>query len=111
MSIKSTVNLTGLVPQMVLAYVIAREVFRGFGALCVITSANDSVHGPNSLHSRDGICRAIDLRTKYPALDGRELELRNAVREALGPQFDVVIEAIGTENEHMHVEYDPKEIT
>jgi hypothetical protein len=82
----------------------------------VITSANDGKHGAGTLHhSRegkftDGLCRACDYRTKYLGLDGRELELRDKVKEALGNDFDVAMEDIGGENEHLHVEYDPKEV-
>jgi hypothetical protein len=30
------------------------------------------------------------------------------VKGSLGIHFDVVLEGIGTPNEHLHVEYDPK---
>lgn len=103
--IKAGVRLGGLVPQMVLAYVIVKEVFADYGCPCVITSANDGKHSVASWHYRG---RALDFRTRFAQLDGKEAELAVAVRDALGPDFDVVMEAVGTTNEHLHVEYDPK---
>jgi hypothetical protein len=115
MSIKRGVRLKGLVPQMVLAHYVVGECFARHGLPAFITSVNDGTHSATSLHHgkagkyTDGLCRAIDYRTKYPELDGREETFRSEVKAALGDDFDVVIEDIGTENEHLHVEWDPKE--
>ena len=114
MKFKSGVRLRGLVPQMAIAGQVVEEVFREFGVPCMLTSGNDSKHGAGSLHHclegkyTDGRCRANDYRTKYPELNGREQELRDRVKAALGDDFDVVIEDIGEDDEHLHVEYDPK---
>ena len=105
MKLKPTVKLTDLAPQMALAALIVDSIYRERGVECVITSANDSKHGANSWHYKG---RALDFRTKQDALNGLENELRNVVKDRLGPDFDVVIEAVGTDNEHLHVEYDPK---
>lgn len=105
MKLKSGVRLTDLSPQMVLAASVIEAVFHSFGVECVITSANDSKHSEHSLHYKG---RALDFRTKYEALNGREEELRDAVKNSLGPDFDVVIESVGSDNEHLHCEYDPK---
>lgn len=108
MRLKRGVKLTGLTPQMAIANQIVNGVFKEFGVECVITSANDGTHGANSLHSRDGLCRAFDYRTHYVTLNGFEVKLRDEVKERLGDEFDVVMEGIGTPNEHLHVEHDPK---
>ena len=105
MKLKPGVKLTDLQPQVVLAMMVTEEVFAEFGVPLVVTSCNDGKHSDASLHYHGA---AFDARTKYPELNGRELELRAALKEALGPDFDVVMEAIGTENEHAHVEHDPK---
>lgn len=105
MKLKGGVRLTDLCPQMALGAVIVAAVFERFGAECVVTSGNDSRHSERSLHYKG---RAMDFRTKFESLNGREQALRDAVKEALGDEFDVVIEAIGTTNEHLHVEWDPK---
>lgn len=105
MKLKSGVKLIDLQPQTVLAMRVTETVFEEFQVPHVITSVNDSKHGDGSLHFKG---RAFDSRTKYEALNGREMALRDAVKEALGADFDVVMEAVGTDNEHLHVEYDPK---
>lgn len=105
-SLKQGVKLTDMTPQCVLAAMVVDQVLTSMGIpMCVLTSVNDGKHSPQSWHYHG---RAVDVRTKYPELNGREMELRDKVAAALGPNFDVVMEAIGTDNEHLHVEYDPK---
>ena len=104
--LKSSVRLAGLVPQMALAASVVDGVFQDFGVKhCVITSANDSRHSDRSWHYKG---RALDFRTKYPELNGKENAFRDEVKSRLWADFDVVMEAVGTDNEHLHVEYDPK---
>ena len=100
--LKIGVDLRGLQPQMVLAYVIACTIWQErAGVPCVITSASDSVHGPNSLHYKG---MALDLRTN--SLRSEQVgPIHTALVAALGPQFDVVLEP-----DHIHCEYDPKEL-
>jgi len=105
-SLKVDVKLTDLCSQIVLALIVVDSVLSYFGITrCVVTSVNDGKHSDASWHYKG---RAIDIRTKYPQLDGREIELRDKVRECLGSNFDVVIEDVSKENEHLHIEYDPK---
>ena len=96
--IKNGVDLRGLSPQMALAYTIACRCYGQYD--CVITSANDSKHGPNSLHYKG---QALDLRTRH--LNGQGLQaVYLKLKESLGEQFDVVLES-----DHIHVEWDPKD--
>ena len=96
--IKSGVDLRGLTPQMAIAYTIACRCYGQYD--CVITSASDGKHGPNSLHYNG---QALDLRTRH--INGQGLQLVvDKLKEALGSQFDVVLES-----DHMHVEFDPKD--
>lgn len=105
MQLKPSVCLADLTPQMVLAAVVAREVYRRLDSRCscTITSANDSKHSEASWHYKG---RALDFRTHD--FNGDKRELLNALRAALGPEFDVVLEGEGTSNEHIHLEWDPK---
>jgi threonine dehydrogenase-like Zn-dependent dehydrogenase len=103
--LKHGVSLKSLSPQMVVGLMVVASVFERFRVECVVTSANDSRHSDKSLHY---VGCALDFRTKFAELNGREHELAAAVKADLGPDFDVVIEAVGTDNEHLHVEYDPK---
>lgn len=105
MELKYGVKLTSLSPQMVLAAMVVKSVCEQFNVPCCITSANDSTHSAKSLHYRG---MALDFRTKYAALNGSERNFQDTIVSRLGPDFDVVLEALGTDNEHLHVEYDPK---
>ena len=96
--IKNSVDLRGLSPQMAIAYTIACKCYGQYD--CVITSANDSKHGPNSLHYKG---QALDLRTRH--LNGQGLQsVYHKLKESLGEQFDVVLEA-----DHIHIEFDVHE--
>lgn len=105
MKLKPGVRLADLCPQMVMAALVIDGIYAKRGMECVVTSANDSKHGANSWHYKG---RALDFRTHYERLNGQEQALRDEIKEALGQDFDVVMEAVGTPNEHLHVEYDPK---
>ena len=105
MRLKHGASLKDLTPQMALAAIIVRDVYFDLdkGASCTITSVNDSKHSEHSLHYKG---RALDIRTHD--FEGDKHQLLHELKEALGPEFDVVFEGEGTPNEHMHVEYDPK---
>lgn len=70
----------------------------------VITSANDSRHGNDSLHYEN---RALDFRGNNISIaDGQRLEAR--VNAILGPGYDVIFETfVNSSNNHLHVEHDP----
>lgn len=99
MKLKPGVKLTGLSPQMALAALIVRDCYGG--GECTITSANDGTHSALSFHYKGN---ALDFRTKDYA--GNKQALVTKIKEALGPEFDVVLESLGKENEHIHVEWD-----
>jgi hypothetical protein len=104
-NLKYGVHLKDLQPQTVLAMLIVNGIYEKRGLECVITSVNDGKHIDASWHYKG---RAFDVRTKQAALDGKERELCDEIQAALGPDFDVVLEAVGTPNEHIHVEFDPE---
>ena len=105
MKLKHGVRLADLTPQMALAAIVVREVYRSLDpqCSCTLTSANDSKHSEKSLHYQGF---ALDFRTHD--FTGDKQELLHELREALGPEFDVLLEGEGTPNEHLHVEWDPK---
>ena len=63
----------------------------------VVTSCVDGKHSP---HSRHYTGDAFDMRIWY--LDDKS-SYRWALKEILGPDYDVVIES-----DHIHVEFDPE---
>jgi hypothetical protein len=83
---------------------VASELVPGYR--CTVTVGFDGVHMIGTLHSKDDLCRALDFRTKDYPLD--KTQLRYAVKDALGADFDVVLENEGKDQEHIHVEWDPK---
>ena len=98
MFIKPGVRLDNLTPQMVLAALIVREVFRAYMLEATITSGSEGTHKSGSLHSQGN---ALDFRTH--ALTPLKIEsLAAQIRDRLGNLYDVVIEP-----NHLHVEYDP----
>lgn len=112
-AIKHTASIKGLTPEMMAGWMIVTAVFFSFNAEeCTVTSGVDSKHGKDTLHQRntdddpEPDCNALDFRTK--TFKGDKFALRDRCRSWLGPQFDVVLEALNTDNEHMHVEFDPK---
>lgn len=98
--IKQGVDLRGVQPQLILAFVVACAVYARHKSECWITSASDGTHGPTSLHYQ-GL--ALDLRTRHVPPDALA-PLHADLASALGEQFDVVLES-----DHLHVEFDPKD--
>lgn len=77
----------------------------GVFADTVITSGNDGRHSYGSLHHMN---RAVDARTKD--VDRALVEtIIKKMREMLGPDFDLIHENVGQENEHLHIESQPKQ--
>ena len=106
---KTGVNQSGVVPEMNLGIQVVCSVFTKHNLDCIITSMHDGIHGTNSLHSRDGLCRAVDFRTKHIDAGIRKTMILDGIKEALGKNYDVLLEHDGEANEHLHVEWDRKE--
>lgn len=62
----------------------------------IITSTYEGNHSPSSLHYSND---AIDIRI----IPEKTQQVVREIKEALGPDFDVIIE-----RNHVHIEYDPK---
>lgn len=95
-AIKTGVRIAGMHTEILLAVMVAHELFREHAETLTLTSVTDGQHKAGSLHHTG---RAVDLR--LPALK-QEL-LVAALRSRLGTDYDVVLE-----KDHIHLEYDPK---
>lgn len=105
LSFKPGVRIKDLVPQMLIALRIVEEEFTRYGLDTVITSGNDGFHKEHSKHYYG---EAFDFRTKHSGNLGANIA--QAIRFKLAPLgFDVLYEYAGQPNEHIHVEYDPKD--
>ena len=103
--VKPGVKLTGLQAPILLAVQAAEHIWWLHGETpLVITSANDGTHKPDSFHYAG---RAVDLRSKTLPRASRDRAVAQ-LRNALGTEFDVLLEDPGGANEHVHVEHDPK---
>ena len=77
---------------------LAESVFKKYSADLVITSVSNGKHMPTSRHYGG---YAFDARTR-DIMPTELKELTEDVSEALGNEFDVVLEV-----DHLHVEFDP----
>lgn len=100
MRIKPGVKLEGLRPEALLGAIVVDGVFRLRGSECIVTSVKDGKHMVGSLHAKG---RAFDCRTRQFVNQAMLPVIRGECEEALGEEFDVVLE-----KDHMHVEWDPK---
>jgi len=78
----------------------------GYPEELLVTSINDSSHGTHSKHWRE---LAEDYRTKGPAKNdmgstAKKQKFRKRFEENCGARFRVILEAIGTPNEHLHAQ-------
>lgn len=77
----------------------------GQPATLTITSCIDGVHAKRSRHYE---LAALDFRSKdFPDLATKQAWVA-AMKAALGPDFDVILEHVGKLNEHFHLEHDRK---
>lgn len=83
-----------------LVFVVVYSVFNDYGHNAVLTSGLDGEHSPKSLHYK-GL--AWDFRGKHLSDDTRPQVIAD-LREALGPDFDVVESNHGA----IHIEFDPE---
>lgn len=71
---------------------------------CWVTSGNDSKHMKGSLHYEG---KALDFRTSNWPM-GRQEAILTEIKRSLGTDYDCLLECMGTPNQHLHIEYDPK---
>lgn len=104
LNFKQKVNPSNVAGEIVLAIMVAQSVYASHGFDCVITRLYDYVKDQvkRSLHNRDGICRAVDLRINHlPVGFAANISTEIALRLCNG--YDVVLE-----KDHIHIEWDPK---
>lgn len=96
--VKPGVRTRGLTPHALLGLVQVALVFMMHDRPCIVTSVTDGRHSRGSLHHTG---EAFDVRRRH--LGPVELNaIVPSLRRALGPEWDVVVEAT-----HIHLEYDP----
>ena len=111
LSFKQGVSLKNIQVQAWIAIHMVERIFTSKTLLeTVVTAVWDDpklkIHSPKSKHY---LGLAVDFRTKHLLNDTLKLLVLNEVKRQLSPLgFDVILESLGKENEHLHLEWDPK---
>ncbi len=106
-----SVQVAHLSGGILFALQVIEGVYGAHGADEVeITSGNDGRHSLTSLHYDDN---AVDIDTQDAGkaaewTDQHKVVIRNEIKERLGLDFDVILEGVGTPNEHLHIEKQPR---
>ena len=99
-SIKPGARIRGLRPEAWAAVDIAYSLFRDAGvADLMVTDGTGGQHKPGSRHY---VGLAVDIGIRD--VGALAPTLRSKIADALGADYDVVLEAT-----HIHIEHDPKE--
>jgi len=111
LSFKQGVSLKNIQPQTVLALILVERIYTAKTLReTVVTALWDDpklkIHGPKSKHY---LGLAADFRTKHLLDENQKVAVFNEVKRQLLPLgFDVVLESLGKDSEHLHVEFDLK---
>ena len=97
--LKAEVSINGIEQEIVTALVIAGSIWERLNRDLVVTSVCDGRHSTGSLHY---VGHAIDFRISNLSQTQVDPAV-NMLRQNLGKDFDVVLEA-----DHIHVEFQPK---
>jgi len=106
MFLKDGVSIDGMQPEIMIALMVAKDVFAEHGIDLCITSGVEGEHGPRSKHYEG---KAVDLRRRdiktqvIAELILEKLQERlNGSKGNFKGQFDIVLEKT-----HYHLEFDP----
>ena len=100
MILKEGVVTNGIRQELLLALIVANDVYSQHGKDLVVTSLNDGKHSLTSLHYSG--C-AADLRTHYFEDAEDVKDVAASIKNRLGIDYDVVVE-----KDHIHMEYQPR---
>lgn len=100
--IKPGVVFKALKQEIWAIFPLISKVFARFGHDCVITSANDGTHKPNSRHYID---LAIDLRSHHLLDMIQKNGVLKELQDILGDKYLILFENPKQDNEHFHIGY------
>lgn len=104
MTLKYGTDVKGLKVESLIAIFIASQVYQSHNYKLTVTACLDGAHQENSLHYSG---YAIDLRTKNISDSDKPVVIAE-IKASLNEQYDVIFEGFGTDNEHLHIEFDAK---
>ena len=91
-------------PQLLMALMVAVEVYAEGGADCIVTSLGDGTHNEKSRHYTGD---AVDLRVKHVSSDKAD-EIYDELFHRLlplGPEYLVLREYRGEPQDHIHLSW------
>jgi hypothetical protein len=104
-SLKPGVKIDGLRPEIVLGLMCVKAVFDRYKYELVITEGTGGKHMVGSLHYK-GL--ALDIRSKHISDAVTKAKILFDCQDALGENFDFILEGDTKVNEHFHLEFDPE---
>lgn len=99
-------RLHGMRPELHYANLVLFGILNKHGAVMTLTHGMDGVHSRASIHYAGG---AEDLVFASTLDQTTKEEIFTELKASVGQDFDVLFEAPGLPNEHLHVEWQPKE--
>lgn len=100
-------RIQGLRPELNVANLTLDGILRQHGNLTMIlTHALDGVHSRASIHYMGG---AEDLVFVGEVTAEVKVKIHEEFVASVGQDFDILLEDAGKPNEHIHVEFQPKE--
>jgi len=105
MLIKPGVLLAGLRAEVLLGLLCVMKVFDKYKYELVITEATGGNHMTGSLHYQG---RALDIRSKHITDPVTKARIVFDCQDALGENFDFILEGENNLQEHFHLEFDPE---
>jgi hypothetical protein len=98
-------RLHGIQPELIVGLLILSDILDAHNVMMEVSHVADGVHARASIHYIGGAADliflgAVDASVKRAIFDDWAT--------SVGQDFDVLFEAAGTANEHLHVEWQPK---
>ena len=105
MRIKEGVKITGVRPEIMLGLLVCECALLKRGHEVIVTELVGGTHSRTSLHP---VGLAVDFRSKHIDSIEEKYDLLDIMKDSLGEKYDLLLENAGGQEEHFHLEYQPK---
>lgn len=99
-------RIHGMAPELTFANTVLLGILVKHGVVMILTHGVDGVHTRASIHYCGG---AEDLVFAGTYEADKKGAIVQELKESIGQDFDVLFENPGEPNEHIHIEWQPKE--
>lgn len=97
---KSDVKFGGFAPGLMVILAGLQQLSTELKEDIMITSGSEGVHMKTSRHYK---FEAVDIRSHTWDIK-KKFEVRARLEQILGPRFTVLVEDVGNDNEHFHIQ-------